>query len=109
MPLRTDLLDPISEDNPSGANLRYDPVTDKIKEARREDLDVPQGDWKVALKAAEWPLVIKLGSDAIAKKGKDLQIAVWLVEAHVRKEGFSALAPSLQFLRDLLDQFWDTL
>jgi type VI secretion system protein ImpA len=31
------------------------------------------------------------------------------VDAHVRKEGFAALAPAMQFLHDLLEQFWDTL
>ena len=109
MPLRNDLLDPIPGDNPSGVNLRYDPITDKIKEARREDLDVPQGEWKTALKTADYGQVIKLASDGLAKRSKDLQLAVWLVDAIVRKEGFVALAPSFQFLRDLLEQFWDTL
>jgi len=109
MPFRDDLLNPIPGDNPCGVNLRYDPVTDKIKEARREDLDVPQGDWKTALKAADLPLVIKLGSEALANRGKDLQIAVWLVDAHVRKEGFSALTPAFQLLHDLLEQYWDGL
>jgi type VI secretion system protein ImpA len=109
MPFREDLLNPIAGANPSGANLRYDTVTDKVKEARREDTDVPQGDWKVALKVADHAQVIKLASDAIANKGKDLQLAVWLVEAHVRKEGFTALAPGFRFLHGLLEQFWDTL
>ena len=109
MPLRDDLLNPIPGDTPSGANLRYDPVTDKIKEARREDIDAPQGDWKTALKTADLPAVIKMASDALAKKGKDLQIAVWLVDAHVRKEGFSVLAPAMHFLHDLLEQYWDSL
>src|ERR1017187_3349715 len=109
MPLRDDLFKPIPGDNPSGANLRYDPVTDKIKEARREDLELPQGDWKTALKTAEYPLVIKLAGEALAKRGKDLQIAVWLVDAHVRKDGFPILADALLFLRDLMEQFWDTL
>src|SRR5215471_5556878 len=97
MPLRDDLLNPISEENPSGVNLRYDPVTDKIKEARREDIDAPQGDWVTALKTADWNQVIKLGSDALAKKGKDLQVAAWLVEAHVRKEGFASMTPCFNF------------
>jgi type VI secretion system protein ImpA len=109
MPLRDDLLNPIAGDNPSGVNLRYDPVTDKIKEARREDLDVPQGEWKTALKTADHPLAIKLGGEAVAKKGKDLQIAVWLVDSHIRREGFALLAPSFQFLHHLLEDFWDTL
>jgi type VI secretion system protein ImpA len=109
MPLRDDLLTPIPGDSPSGVNLRYDPVTDKIKEARREDIDAPQGDWKIALKTADFPAVIKMASEAIAKRGKDLQIAVWLVDAHIRREGFSMLAPSFHFLHDLLEQYWDTL
>ena len=109
MPLRDDLLNPIPGENPAGANLRYDPVTDKIKEARREDLDVNQGVWKTALKTADWPAVIKMGSEALAKRGKDLQIAVWLVDAQIRKDSFSALAPCFQLLHDLLEQYWDTL
>jgi type VI secretion system protein ImpA len=109
MPLRNDLLNPIPGDNPSGANLRYDPVTEKIKEARREDLDVPQGQWKTALKTADYPMVIKVAGDVLANRCKDLQIAVWLVDAHARKEGFAVLAPALQFLRDLLERFWDSL
>ena len=109
MPLRDDLLNPIPGDSPSGVNLRYDPVTDKIKEARREDIDAPQGEWKTALKTADYPAVIKMASDAIAKKGKDLQIAVWLVDAHIRKEGLSALAPCFHFLHDFLEQYWDVL
>ncbi len=109
MPLRDDLLNPIPGENPSGTNLRYDPDTDKIKEARREELDVPQGDWKTTLKTAEYPVVIKLAGELLAKRGKDLQIAVWLIDALVRAEGFAVLAPSIRFLHDLMDQFWDTL
>ncbi len=109
MPLRSDLLNPIPGDNPGGVDLHYDPVTEKIKEARRGDLDVPQGEWKTAIKASEYPLVIKLASEAIAKRGKDLQITVWLVDAHIRTEGFSILAPALRFLHEFLEQFWDNL
>ena len=109
MPLRDDLLTPVPGDNPSGVNLRYDPVTDKIKEARREEIDAPQGAWKTAVKTADYAQVIKLASEVIAKRGKDLQLAVWLVDAHVRREGFAVLGPGFQFLRGLLDRFWDTL
>jgi type VI secretion system protein ImpA len=109
MPLRDDLLNPIPGDSPSGANLRYDPVTDKIKEARREDIDAPQGEWKTALKTADWPAVIKMAGEALAKRGKDLQIAVWLVDAHIRKEGFSLVAPCFHLLHDLMEQYWDIL
>ena len=36
-------------------DLRYDPLYDKIKEARREDDDAPQGDWATERKTADWP------------------------------------------------------
>ena len=87
MPLRNDLLNPISADNPTGKNLRYDPLYDKIKEARREDKDIPQGDWQIERKLADWPLTIKLTSDALATQTKDLQLAVWLTQALLRREG----------------------
>src|ERR1017187_5175612 len=45
MPLRDDLLNPISAENPAGESIRYAPVFDKIKEARRQEDDAPQGDW----------------------------------------------------------------
>ncbi len=109
MPLRDDLLTPVPGANPSGVNLRYDPKTEAIKEARREDLDVAQGEWKTALKTADYPQVIKLAGDLLATRGKDLWIAVWLVDAHIRREGFAIIPPSFEFLAQLLEQFWDTL
>jgi type VI secretion system protein ImpA len=109
MPLRDDLLNPIPGDNPAGVSLRYDPVYDKIKEARREEEDINQGDWQTERKKADWPLVIKLCSEAIAKKSKDLQLAAWLTEALVRREGFSGLKGGLELIHSLLENYWETL
>ncbi|MDQ3996372.1 MAG: type VI secretion system ImpA family N-terminal domain-containing protein, partial [Gemmatimonadota bacterium] len=74
MALRDELLVPIPGANPAGAELRYDSVYDKIKEARREDDDAPQGEWQTERKVADWPLVIKLTKEALSKKSKDLQL-----------------------------------
>ncbi|HEX6534367.1 MAG TPA: type VI secretion system protein TssA [Gemmatimonadaceae bacterium] len=109
MPLRDDLLNPIAGDNPAGADLRYDPLYDKIKEARREDDDAPQGDWQRSRKLADWPQVIKLASDALASKTKDLQLAAWLAEAMLRKEGYGGFRATLDLMRGMLDAFWDHL
>ena len=109
MPVRDDLLKPIPGASPGGANLRYDPLYDKIKEARREDDDVPQGDWARARKVADWPAVAKLAGDALATKSKDLQIAAWLTEALLRQDGLAGLRVGLGLLKDLVDQFWDSL
>jgi type VI secretion system protein ImpA len=107
MPLRDDLLNPIPGANSAGTDLRYDPLYDKIKEARREDDDAPQGEWERPRKVADWPAVIKLAGDAIATKSKDLQLAVWLTEAMTRREGFAGLNGGLTLIRGMLETFWD--
>lgn len=110
MPLRDDLLVPIPGDNPSGVYLYYQPIYDKIKEARREDEDSgPSGVWARERKVADWNQVIKLAGDALATQTKDVQIAAWLAEAYLRKEGFGTFKAALEFLAQLLEQFWDTL
>jgi type VI secretion system protein ImpA len=109
MPLRDDLLNPIPGANPCGDNLRYAPVYDKIKEARRQDDDAPQGEWQHERKTADFPLVIKLAGDALATKSKDLQLAVWLTEALLKQEGFSGLRAGLNLIQSLLETFWDGL
>src|SRR3954463_16144424 len=107
MPLRDDILNPVAGANPAGVDLRYDPLYDKIKEARREDDDAPQGEWTHARKQADWPQVIKLAGDALATKTKDLQLVAWLAEAALRKEGPGGLRDALGIARGLLEQFWD--
>jgi type VI secretion system protein ImpA len=109
MPLRSDLLTAIPGPNVAGADLRYDPVYDKIKEARHEDDDAPLGDWQRPRKTADYALVAKLAGDALAARSKDLQIAAWLTEAQLRREGFAGLRSGLELLRALLTQYWDSL
>lgn len=109
MPLRDDLLNPIAGDKPSGASLRYAPVYDKIKEARREEDDAPQGEWAHERKVADWKQVIKLAGESLATKSKDLQLAAWLTEAMLRTEGFTGLLGGLKLLQGLVENFWDTL
>ncbi|MGH7616638.1 MAG: type VI secretion system protein TssA, partial [Gemmatimonadaceae bacterium] len=109
MSLRDELLSPIAGANPGGVDLRYDPIYDKIKEARREDDDAPQGEWTTARKVADWPIVIKLTKEALASKSKDIQLAAWLTEALLRREGFGGLYAGLDVLSGLVEQHWDHL
>ena len=109
MPAPTDLLQPLPGPNAGGANLRYDPLYDKLKEARREDDAAPQGEWTRPRKMADWPQVIKLASDALATKSKDLQIAAWLTEALAHQEGVAGLNAGLDLLRGLVERHWDHL
>jgi len=109
MPLFDDLLNPIEGPNPSGADLRYEEIYSKIKEARREEAVPPPGMTESDRKVADNPLVIKLATEALTKKTKDLWLAVWLTEAWVKQTGFSGLGEGLNLCHGLVEKFWDTL
>ena len=108
MPLRDDLLNPIPGENPSGVNLRYDKVSDQIKEARTEGEASVLGNLATP-KKADYKVVIKLAGDALAARSKDLQLAAWLTEAQVKREGIGMVEPCLKLMLDLQQQFWETL
>lgn len=103
------VLQPISEENPSGESLRYSGIYDEIAEARRADDDLNQGEWKTDLKVADFGKVIDLGIPALSTQTKDLQIAVWVSEAIARKHGFAGFRDSLLMLSGFQERFWETL
>ncbi len=109
MALAESLIKPIEGENPSGADLRYDDLYAKIKEARREEAVPPPGMSESDRKVADNPLVIKLATEALSKKTKDLWLAVWLTEASIKTIGFSGLCDGLALCHGLVDKFWDTL
>src|SRR5579863_893747 len=112
MPLRDDLLTPIPGDNPSGVYVRHDTkllLYDKIKEARRQDDEMAQGDWAHERKMANFPQAKKLAEEALATRTKDLQLAAWLTEAQLHIEGFAGLLQGLNLCVGLIQNFWDTL
>jgi type VI secretion system protein ImpA len=109
MPLPDDLLNPIEGPNPSGANFRYDPVYDKIKEARREEVQPPPGMGEQDRKVADNAQVIAVTTELLTKKTKDLQIAAWFTEASLKQRGFAGLKDGLGLCCGLVEKFWDTL
>ena len=112
MLLREDILAPIAGENPSGIDLRYDTkllIYDKIREARRQDDGLAQGDWQSERKTANYPLVIKLSQDTLATVSKDLQLAAWLTEGLLATEQFAGLCQGLTLCNALLTTFWETV
>ena len=101
------LLVPIPGENPAGEDLRYSSIYDDLKEARRADDSLNRGDWQREIKTSDWDRVITIAVEALAKKSKDLQIAAWLMEALIYREGFSGVAAGLRILFGLLRDHWE--
>jgi type VI secretion system protein ImpA len=103
-----DFLGPVSADRPVGTDLRWTAEWDRIKEARRADDDLKSGKWaKKEQKTADWRLVEELASGMLRNRSKDLQLALWLTEAGMKRHGFPGLRDGLRLTRELMVRYWD--
>jgi type VI secretion system protein ImpA len=102
------LLNPISADQPSGADLAFAPELDAITEARKfDDPSLDQGEWVTELKEADWDFVARRCASLLETRSKDLRLAVWLAEASAKRDGMRGLAEAYLTLAGLLERFWD--
>jgi type VI secretion system protein ImpA len=104
------LLSPLADETPAGPSLRFDPVYEKLREARREDdASLPRGVWERPLKAADHAATAALAGDALARRSKDLQIAAWLADAWVELHGLEGATRGLDLVQGLCNRFWEGL
>lgn len=102
------LLHPISEAQPAGANLSFSSELDAIALARKfDDPSLDQGEWVTDLKEADWDFVEQRCAALLAGQSKDLRLAVWLTEAAAQQHQLRGLAEGYRVLAGLCEQFWD--
>jgi type VI secretion system protein ImpA len=104
------LLSPLKGDTPEGRFTKYNHYYTLIREARRdEDETIPQGVWKRPLKKSDWPLVESTAIEALSEHTKDLQIAVWLMEAWFKRYSVAGYIAGLKFVAAFSEKFWDNM
>ncbi|MDQ2747885.1 MAG: type VI secretion system protein TssA [Acidobacteriota bacterium] len=103
------ITQPISEEYPAGESQQYSGVYDEIRESRRADDTLSQGEWQTELKIADFRQVIRLAVPVLETQTKDLQIAAWLSEALIKEHGFVGLRDGLRMLNGLQEKFWETM
>lgn len=104
------LLAPVPGDEPAGSSARYDPVMAEIRMIREaDDPSLPQGEWERPLKKADWPLIVKLCSQTLHERSKDLQIAAWLTEAWIHLHQIDGLRAGIRLIQGLLHTYWDSV
>jgi type VI secretion system protein ImpA len=104
-----EVLKPIAGASPAGKSAREVKDYDILKEARREEEALSQGEWKRELKAADWQKVVQVSTRILSGESKDLEVAAWLLEGLVKRHGFAGLRDGLRVLRELHAQFWENL
>ncbi|MCR9198846.1 MAG: type VI secretion system protein TssA [Planctomycetaceae bacterium] len=108
------LIQPISEDNPSGLDAREDPspmsvyylLKDARSVARAAERQALMGDDEAV---ADWKPISEAAPEFLRTNSKDLEIAAYLIESLVRSHGFAGLRDGFCLVRQLIEGFADTL
>jgi type VI secretion system protein ImpA len=110
------LLEPISEDNPAGTDIRDDTSPSSpfyaIKDARNAARAAERNslfDGGSSEADDNWRKIMELAPDILRNNAKDLEIASWYTEALVRRYGFQGLRDGFILLRGLIEQYWENL
>ncbi len=110
------LLQPISEDNPVGDDIRDDPSPTSlyysIKDARSAARAAERNnmfDSNNSEADDQWRKIIDLAPDILQNNAKDLEVASWYTEALIRHYGFQGLRDGFKLILGLVDQYWDGL
>ncbi|OPX40632.1 MAG: hypothetical protein B1H13_06450 [Desulfobacteraceae bacterium 4484_190.3] len=93
----------IDEKSPTGINIRYEPEFDELQ-AEIDKLSSPTSSGSF-----DWEKVIKISTEILAGKSKDLLVASYLAVALIHTKKIDGLSIGLQIYGDLLEFFWDDL
>lgn len=100
------LLAPISEERPCGDDLEYDAAFMALEDAARGKPEQQFGDTVIPAQDPDWR-AMRQGALDLMNRTRDLRLAVHLLRADTRMNGFTGFAQGLQLIRGLLDQHWD--
>ena len=95
---------PISEANPAGDDIRYEPEFEELQ----QQID------KLSIASAggtgiDWNRVIALSGTILETKSKNIQVATYLAAGLIETNQFQGLVDGLAVIKDLVENFWDTM
>ncbi len=100
------LLQPVSEENPCGEDLEYDPTFQEMERASQGKPEQQMGDTIVPAEDPDWSDLGRLATEILGRS-KDLRAAAFLARAALRTDGWAGFSAGLEVLRRLLDELWD--
>ena len=100
------LLAPLGEAAPCGADLEYDPAFLALEEAARGKPEQQFGDTVIAPEEPDWRVVYD-SALALAGRTRDLRVAVLLARSSARLHGLAGYAQALGLIAGLLEHYWD--
>jgi type VI secretion system protein ImpA len=102
------LLSPISEAQPSGDDLEYDPAFTALEAQAQPKAEQQFGDTVIPAVEPEWRVLIGSATELLGRS-KDVRVAVLALRAATRTQGIAGFSLGLTLLLELLERFWDTI
>jgi type VI secretion system protein ImpA len=100
------LLTPLSDEEPCGPDLEYDPDFQSLERAGAGTPERQYGEKVFPAEPPDWPQVHELAL-GLAARTRDLRVAVWLARSGARLFGLPGAWLGLQLLQGLVEQRWD--
>lgn len=94
---------PISGAAPSGKDVRYEPDFESLSKEISK-LSDPS-----ATTTIDWKNVVSLSCSILENQSKHLQVVCYLGYALIKTENMDGLAKGVHILKELLENFWDTM
>lgn len=106
------LLAPISEEAPAGADPRSDTSPNSLYYRVKDARNAARAAERAAVEIGgptpeEWYDVIDAATDVLAGHAKDIEIAAWMVEGLVRRDGLAGLRDGLAVIGGIVSAYWD--
>ena len=101
-------LAPVNDTAPCGDDLEYDPAFLALEEAARGKTEQQFGDTVIAAQEPDWR-AMREQAMALFQRTRDLRVAIYLLRANTRLNGFSGFASGIKLLRGLVEQHWDSV
>ena len=99
-------LAPVNDTAPCGEDLEYDPAFQVLEEAARGKAEQQFGDTVIAAQEPDWR-AMQEQSLALLQRTRDLRVAIHLLRASTRLNGFGGFASGIKLVRGLLEKYWD--
>ena len=115
------LTSPISEENPSGVELRSSEHANEFFDLREifNQSNKAERDIQTAmafpdeefpdLKEPEWEEVRERAVHILSSYSKDVSVASWLIEAVMRTDGIAGLRDGFKLMLELCRRYWDNI
>ncbi len=102
------LLLTLSDENPCGEDLEYDPMFMEIEKELEGKAEQQMGDSVIEAEEPNWKVIFK-NSVELLERTHDLRVLLFLIRAGIRQEGFSAFSDGLTVMSGWIENQWNNV